>query len=236
MDKFYSGLKKLGLECSGKQINQFLTFYEMLIEKNKVMNLTAITEFEDVVEKHFLDSLSLTETINLNQRLRVLDLGTGAGFPGIPLKIAFPELEIVLMDSLNKRILFLKEVLNELELSDITAIHGRAEEMAVKAEYRETFDLCISRAVANLSSLSEYCIPFVKQGGMFISYKSGEVEEEAAQAKKAIGLLGGEIVELKKFQLAGTDISRSFVKIKKNLKTPKSYPRKAGEPTKNPIN
>ena len=235
MDKFYSGLKKLGLECSGKQINQFLTFYEMLIEKNKVMNLTAITEFEDVVEKHFLDSLSLTETINLNQRLRVLDLGTGAGFPGIPLKIAFPELEIVLMDSLNKRILFLKEVLNELELSDITAIHGRAEEMAVKAEYRETFDLCISRAVANLSSLSEYCIPFVKIGGTFVSYKSGNIEDEVVQSKKAISVLGGKIVKVQKFTLPDTDVSRSLVQIRKQKRTPKSYPRKSGTPTRNPI-
>ncbi len=236
LDKFQCGLKKLKIDLSEYDLKNFLIYYEMLIEKNKVMNLTTITEFQDVVEKHFLDSLSLVNSINLNQKLKVLDLGTGAGFPGIPLKIAFPEIDLVLMDSLNKRVLFLQEVIERLNLSGIIAVHGRAEELARNLMYREKFDLCVSRAVANLSSLSEYCIPFVKQGGMFISYKSGEVEEEAAQAKKAIGLLGGEIVELKKFQLAGTDISRSFVKIKKNLKTPKSYPRKAGEPTKNPIN
>lgn len=235
LDKFYAGLKKLGLECSEKQINQFLTFYEMVIEKNKVMNLTAITEFQDVVEKHFLDSLSLTETINLNQKIKVLDLGTGAGFPGIPLKIVFPELEIVLMDSLNKRILFLKEVLEELELSDITAVHGRAEEMAVKPEYRETFDLCVSRAVANLSSLSEYCIPFVKIGGNFVSYKSGDSEEEISQAKKAISVLGGKIIKVQKFTLPGTDVSRTLVQIEKQKRTPKSYPRKSGTPSRNPI-
>ena len=139
------------------------------------------------------------------------------------------------MDSLNKRILFLKEVLNELELSDITAIHGRAEEMAVKAEYRETFDLCISRAVANLSSLSEYCIPFVKIGGTFVSYKSGEIEDEVVQSKKAISVLGGKIVKVQKFTLPDTDVSRSLVQIRKQKRTPKSYPRKSGTPTRNPI-
>ncbi|EOS27350.1 16S rRNA (guanine(527)-N(7))-methyltransferase GidB [Lachnospiraceae bacterium 3-1] len=234
-DKFYAGLRSLGIECSQEKINQFLKFYQMLIEKNKVMNLTAITEFEDVVEKHFLDSLSLVKCINLNQNLRVLDLGTGAGFPGIPLKIVFPQLEIVLMDSLNKRVLFLKEVIEELNLSDILAVHGRAEEMAGKKEYREQFDLCISRAVANLSSLSEYCIPFVKIGGNFISYKSGEIEEETAQAKKAISVLGGSITKVEKFILTGTEVSRSFIQIEKKKKTPKSYPRKAGTPSKNPI-
>lgn len=228
-------MEALGIACSEKQIHQFLTFYEMLIEKNKVMNLTAITEFQDVIEKHFLDSLSLTENRDLNQKLKVLDLGTGAGFPGIPLKIAFSELEIVLMDSLNKRILFLKEVLEELGLSDITAVHGRAEEMAVKSDYREKFDLCVSRAVANLASLSEYCIPFVKVGGNFVSYKSGEVEEEVHQAKKAINVLGGKIVKVQKFTLPGTKVSRSFVQIEKQRKTPKGYPRKSGTPAKNPI-
>lgn len=225
----------MGISCSEKQIHQFLTFYEMLIEKNKVMNLTAITEFQDVIEKHFLDSLSLTENRNLNQKLKVLDLGTGAGFPGIPLKIAFPELEIVLMDSLNKRILFLKEVFEELGLFGITAVHGRAEEMAVKSDYREKFDLCVSRAVANLASLSEYCIPFVRVGGNFVSYKSGEVEEEVHQAKKAINVLGGKIVKVQKFILPGTEVSRSFVQIEKQRKTPKGYPRKSGTPAKNPI-
>lgn len=235
LDRFYAGLDALGITCSVIQINQFLTFYEMLIEKNKVMNLTAITEFQDVIEKHFLDSLSLAENRNLNQKLKAIDLGTGAGFPGIPLKIAFPELEIVLMDSLNKRILFLKEVIEELDLSGITAVHGRAEEMAVKSDYRETFDLCVSRAVANLSSLSEYCIPFVKVGGNFVSYKSAEVEEEVHQARKAINVLGGKIVKVQKFTLPGTEVSRSLIQIEKQRKTPKGYPRKSGTPSKNPI-
>ena len=235
LEKFKSGLNKLKIDLSEQQIQQFLKYYEMLIEKNKVMNLTAITEFEDVVEKHFLDSLSLIQQIELYQELKVLDLGTGAGFPGIPLKIAFPNLNIVLMDSLNKRINFLNEVIEDLQLKNIVAVHGRAEEMARKTEYRETFDLCVSRAVANLASLSEYCLPFVTQGGSFISYKSGEIEAELSQSKKAIFVLGGKIESVKKFRLVETDAERSFVQIKKVKKTPKTYPRKAGTPSKNPI-
>lgn len=235
LDKFKSGLNKLEIELSETQMQQFLTYYEMLVEKNKVMNLTAITEFEDVVEKHFLDSLSLAPQIDLHCNLKVLDLGTGAGFPGIPLKIAFPELEIVLMDSLNKRINFLNEVIETLKLEKITAVHGRAEEMARKAEYREQFDLCVSRAVANLASLSEYCIPFAAIGGSFISYKSGEIEEEVKQSKRAVFVLGGKIKNVEKFRLVETDAERSFVQIKKVKKTPKAYPRKAGTPSKNPI-
>lgn len=235
LEKFKSGLNKLEIDLSEQQIQQFLDYYEMLIEKNKVMNLTAITEFEDVVEKHFLDSLSLVQQIDLQQELQVLDLGTGAGFPGIPLKIAFPKLNIVLMDSLNKRINFLNEVIEALKLENIEAVHGRAEEMARKPEYREKFDLCVSRAVANLASLSEYCLPFVTQGGAFISYKSGEIEEEVTQSKKAVFLLGGKIESVKKFRLVETDAERSFVQIRKVKKTPKTYPRKAGTPSKNPI-
>ena len=147
LEKFQFGLERLNLELTEEMINQFLNFYEMLMEKNKVMNLTAITEFEDVVEKHFLDSLSLADRFDLNQKFKMIDLGTGAGFPGIPLKIVFPELEIVLMDSLNKRILFLQDVISELKLENISAVHGRAEEMARNSQYREKFDLCVSRAV-----------------------------------------------------------------------------------------
>lgn len=235
LDKFKSGLKKLKIELTKNQLQQFLTYYQMLIEKNKVMNLTAITEFEDVVEKHFLDSLSLTEQIDLKQNIKILDLGTGAGFPGIPLKIAFPELEIVLMDSLNKRITFLKEVIDELKLEKISAVHGRAEEMARKPEYREQFEICVSRAVANLASLSEYCLPFVSLHGKFISYKSGEIEEEIVGAQKAVFLLGGKIKEVNKFRLVENNAERSFVQIEKVKKTPKIYPRKAGTPSKDPI-
>ena len=233
LEKFEHGLNELGITLSEEQMQQFLTYYEMLVEKNKVMNLTAITEFDEVVEKHFLDSLSLVKAYDLTKSVRIMDLGTGAGFPGIPLKIAFPELEIVLADSLNKRILFLDEVIAELGLQKITTVHARAEELARNKEYRETFDLVVSRAVANLASLSEYCVPFVKLGGKFISYKSGEIEEELTNAKRAIFLLGGKTEEVVKFDLY--EQKRSFVLIKKEKGTPKTYPRKAGTPTKSPL-
>lgn len=233
LDKFEKGLKDLQIELSDEQVQQFLTYYEKLVETNKVMNLTAITEFEEVVEKHFLDSLSLVKVCDLSKEIRILDLGTGAGFPGIPLKIAFPELEIVLADSLNKRIKFLQDVIEELDLKKITAVHARAEELARNKEYREGFDLCVSRAVANLSTLSEYCMPFVKIGGNFISYKSGEIDEEVLNAKHAIFLLGGKTKDVFKFDLY--EQKRSFVIIEKTKGTPKAYPRKAGTPSKQPL-
>lgn len=235
LKKFKAGCEVLNIELTEEQYQQFITYYEMLIEKNKVMNLTAITEYDEVIEKHFLDSLSLIKAVDLEKELSILDLGTGAGFPGIPLKIAFPDLNVLLMDSLNKRINFLQEVIQTLGLEKITAVHGRAEEMARKKEYRENFDLCVSRAVANLASLSEYCIPFVKQGGFFISYKSGEIEEELQQAEKAVKVLGGKVKEVIKFELPNTEMSRSFVQVEKIKSTPKVYPRKAGTPGKEPI-
>lgn len=233
LEKFEKGLEELNLSLSKNQIQQFLTYYEMLIEKNKVMNLTAITEFDEVIEKHFLDSLSICRVFDLNREVKVLDMGTGAGFPGIPLKIAFPEIDLVLADSLNKRIHFLQEVIDALDLKKVEALHARAEEMGRNKEYREQFDLCVSRAVANLSSLSEYCIPFVKQGGQFISYKSGDIEEEVSNAKNAVFLLGGKLKDIYKFDLY--DQKRSFVMIEKVKGTPKTYPRKAGTPTKTPL-
>ena len=233
LEQFRMGLQKLHVELSQEQTEQFLRYYELLIEKNKVMNLTAITEFDEVIEKHFLDSLALNLVYDLKKEVSILDLGTGAGFPGIPLKIAFPKLKLVLADSLNKRIRFLDEVIEELKLKDITAVHARAEELGRNREYRESFDLCVSRAVANLSSLSEYCLPFVKPGGSFISYKSGEVEQEAAGAKKAVAVLGGEIREIYKFEI--NEQKRSFVIIDKKKATPKAYPRKAGTPAREPL-
>lgn len=233
LDKFKNSLDMLNISLSDKQIQQFLDYYELLVETNKVMNLTAITEFDEVIEKHFFDSLSLCQVYDLHCDVKILDMGTGAGFPGIPLKIAFPEIDLVLADSLNKRIRFLQDVINQLGLKKVEALHARAEEMGRNKLYREQFDLCVSRAVANLSSLSEYCIPFVKEGGKFISYKSGEIEEETNQANKAITILGGKVADVYKFDLY--EQKRSFVIIDKVKKTPKAYPRKAGTPTKMPL-
>lgn len=232
---FESKMNALGIVLTDVQKQQFDKFYELLVEWNRVMNLTGITEYEEVNEKHFVDSVSLVKAIDTDKVQTVIDIGTGAGFPGIPLKIAFPHLKVVLLDSLNKRINFLNVVINELGLTDIKTIHGRAEDYAKQVEYREQFDICVSRAVANLSTLSEYCIPYVKVGGMFIPYKSGEIDEEVQQAKKAIQILGGKLEEVIKFQLPDTEINRSFVKINKTQNTAKKYPRKAGLPTKEPL-
>ncbi len=232
-DNFIEELNKISITLSEKQLEQFRIYYEMLVEKNKVMNLTGITEWDEVLEKHFLDSISLIRAINLNQSLSVVDMGTGAGFPGLPLKIAFPNLKITLADSLNKRVIFLQEVIDELELEDIEAIHGRAEDLAREKCYREKYDLCVSRAVANLSTLSEYCLPFVKIGGQFISYKSGECDEEVAASKSAVFLLGGKIKDVVKFELG--ESGRSFIVIDKVKGTSKEYPRKAGTPSKKPL-
>lgn len=233
LEKFRQGLEKLNIDLTEEQTERFLDYYEFLIETNKVMNLTAITDFDEVIEKHFLDSLSLCRVFDLNRQIRVIDMGTGAGFPGIPLKIAFPQINLLLVDSLNKRIKFLREAAERLALENVEALHARAEEIAKDKQYREQFDLCVSRAVANLSTLSEYCIPFVKEGGMFISYKSGDIKEEVSAAEKAVAVLGGNINQVYRFELG--EQKRSFVMIEKQKKTPKAYPRKAGIPTRDPL-
>ena len=232
---FEAKLNEIGVILSDKQKEQFDKFYELLVEWNKVMNLTGITEYEEVNEKHFVDSLSIVKAIDMNQVNSLIDIGTGAGFPGIPLKIAFPHVKVVLLDSLNKRINFLNTVISELGLENIETIHGRAEDFAKQPTYREQFDLCVSRAVANLATLSEYCIPYVKKEGMFVPYKSGEIDVEVEQSKKAIHVLGGKLENVIKFQLPGTEIGRSFVVINKVQNTAKRYPRKAGLPSKEPI-
>ena len=214
---------------------QFHKYYELLMEWNKVMNLTAITEYNEVADKHFVDSLSIEKAVDLSKIDRVIDIGTGAGFPGIPIKIVYPHLHIILLDSLNKRVNFLNTVINELGLNNIEAVHGRAEDIAKKKEYREQFDLCVSRAVANLATLSEYCIPFVKKNGMFVSYKSGNIDEEVKKSSNAVKILGGSVEEIVKFQLQNTDLKRALVKIKKVNNTSKKYPRKAGMPGKEPL-
>lgn len=233
LDYFRSELEQLHISLSDIQKQQFIRYYELLIEKNKVMNLTTITEFDEVIEKHFIDSLSLVKIVNLHEDYSMIDMGTGAGFPGIPLKIAFPQLKITLADSLNKRVLFLQEVIDELDLHDIVAIHGRAEDLAFAPELREKYNFCVSRAVANLSTLSEYCLPFVKIGGTFVSYKSGDCDKEIQEAKSAIFLLGGKVREIEKFEIG--ENGRAFVLIDKVNGTSKNYPRKAGTPSKNPL-
>lgn len=233
--QFEKDLKELGIELSEHQIQQFLTYYEMLAEWNEVMNLTAITEYDDVMKKHFVDSLSLIRGFHVNQEVSVIDVGTGAGFPGLALKIAFPKLQVVLLDSLNKRIQFLNAVIEKLGLQGVETVHGRAEDFAKPGKLREKFDLCVSRAVANLSTLSEYCLPFVKVGGVFISYKSEKVAEELQTARRAIGILGGKIENQIEFTLPDSDIYRNLFIVKKEKETPNKYPRKAGLPSKEPL-
>lgn len=240
MNKLVNICNKINIEISDDQINCFEKYYELLIEKNKVMNLTAITDKEDVIVKHFIDSIALIpflldKGININNKLKIIDIGTGAGFPGLPLKIMMPDVKFTLVDSLNKRVSFLNEVIDELKLKDIEALHGRAEDYASDNKYREKYDICVSRAVANLSTLSEYCIPFVKENGFFISYKAGESEEEINKSKNAIKILGGKINKVEEFVLPGTDASRVFVFIRKKELTDKKYPRKAGVPAKKPL-
>jgi 16S rRNA (guanine527-N7)-methyltransferase len=238
-NEFIFQLKKsfeqIDIALTDKMANQFYDFYNLLIEKNKVMNLTSITEPYDVIEKHFIDSVALAKFYDFSKVSSCIDMGTGAGFPGIPLKIVFPHLNIMLLDSLNKRIDFLNSTIIELGLDEISTIHSRAEDGARNKNLREKYDICVSRAVSNLSTLSEYCIPFVKINGSFISYKSGNVSEEVNSAKKAIEILGGKIENVNEFVLPDSDYRRSFVNIKKVKCTGNKYPRKAGMPKNSPL-
>ena len=230
-----------GITLSDKQVEQFDKYLSLLVKWNEVMNLTAITEFNDVCKLHFVDSISSSKYIDFTKKdLSLIDIGTGAGFPGIPLKIVFPNLNVTLLDSLNKRLNFLNEVIDELGLNEsgsIRTLHGRAEDYCSSKEgsLRETFDIAVSRAVANMSTLSEYCLPYVKVGGLFIAYKSEKAQDELKDAKGAIHLLGGKLISTEEFLLPDFDISRNICIVEKKENTSKKYPRKAGVPSKQPL-
>ena len=226
--------EKAGFSTTEEQEKQFVSYYRLLVETNKVMNLTASTEWEEVIKKHFLDSAMILRYMDLKEK-KIIDVGTGAGFPGIPIKILCPSIKLVLLDSLNKRISFLRKVTEELGLTDVETIHSRAEDAGRIPALREQFDVSVSRAVANLSTLSEYCLPFVKMGGYFISYKSGKVEEELLSAKKAFSILCAVPEKVERFTVPGTDWERSLVFLLKEKNMSKRYPRKAGLPGKEPL-
>ena len=230
---FKEKLNKKCTELTEKQLQQFEDYMKLLLEWNEKINLTAITEEDDIILKHFVDSLTISKYIKKNSN--IVDVGTGAGFPGIPVKIAHEDVDVTLVDSLNKRILFLNEVIEKLKLQKVQTLHFRAEEFGQNKKYRESFDIATSRAVANLSTLVEYLLPLVKVGGICICMKGSEVEEELENSKKAIQILGGKIENVEEFTLPDSDIKRNIVIIKKVNQTPNKYPRKAGTPSKEPI-
>ena len=228
--------QKSGIVLSDQQISQFDRYYEMLIEKNKVMNLTTIVDFHDVLLKHFIDSVIASDRFIKKKSAKLIDVGTGAGFPGIPLKILYPDLRVTLLDSLNKRLLFIKEVVDELSLHHVELLHARAEDAARQKEYRERFDYSVARAVANMSTLCEYSLPFIREGGILAAYKAENIDEELKNASKAIMVLGGKLTGIEKVTLPELQIERNILLITKIKKTPSAYPRKAGIPGKEPIN
>lgn len=235
LKQFEESLKEKGINLTSQQLDQFEMYYETLVEWNEKMNLTAITDKEEVYLKHFYDSITAGFFFDLSKPIHLCDVGAGAGFPSIPLKIAFPHLEITIVDSLNKRITFLNHLANVLKLEKVHFIHDRAETFGVNPQYRETFDVVSARAVARLSVLSELCLPLVKVGGHFIAMKAANAKEELEMGKKAIALLGGKVEETFVFTLPIENSERNIIVIKKEKQTPKKYPRKPGTPNKMPI-
>ena len=240
--ELFETIKKLNIELDKRQVCQFLDYYDLLVSWNEKMNLTAVTSFPDVCLKHFADSLSLIKLfdsfddfVNFFSGKTLIDVGTGAGFPGIPLKILVPNCKITLMDSLDKRIKFLNEVIAGLELEGIETIHGRVEDFAHDKTMRESFDISVARAVAALPVLSEYCLPFVKVGGIFIAMKSEKAGEELAMSNHALDTLGGTLKKNVSFNLLDSSLSRTLLLFEKEKETPKAYPRKAGTPSKKPL-
>ncbi len=235
MDVLKMGSQDLGINLDDEKLKKFSIYKELLKEWNEKINITTITQDIEIDQKHFLDSITPFITDLFSGKKKIIDIGTGGGFPGLPLKIVNEELNITLLDSLNKRIIFLNEVINQLNLKDIEAVHGRAEEFSRMDSYREKYDICISRAVASLNTLSEYCIPFVKVGGYFISMKGPDIDEELSLSKNAINLLGGKIIESRLVTIPGTDITHSLIIIEKIKPTSTKYPRGGGKPRKNPL-
>lgn len=229
------GAKQLDITLSETQVDQFMRYKELLQEWNQKMNLTAITEDREVMTKHFLDCMTINKALNMSKQKTVIDIGTGAGFPGLVIKIAFPHLKVTLVDALKKRLTFLETVISELGLTDIECVHSRAEDLGKNKEYREGFDICASRAVANLAVLSEYTLPFVKVDGYLIALKGQKLDEELEQGQKAIQILGGQLEEVVHTGVPFTDLDHKIAKIKKVKPTATKYPRKAGEPTKSPL-
>ena len=231
----YQSCKEMGIVLNSTQIQQFMLYQKLLLEWNKNINLTAITEEREIILKHFVDCVSVVPHIAMTEGTSVIDVGTGAGFPGIPIKIVCPSISLTLLDSLQKRVVFLNEVVTKLSLQNVNCIHERAECAAKENHYRQQYYYCVSRAVAKMNVLLEYCLPFVKIGGIFVALKGRDAQKEVEQSQKAIELLGGELIEIKQIEIPHTDLEHKIVLIKKVAQTPQKYPRKAGKPVKNPI-
>lgn len=234
--KWFTGkLEERGITLSSVQLEQFETYYRLLVQWNEVMNLTGITEYDAVYEKHFYDSITVSFFAPIHDITSIADIGSGAGFPSIPLKVCFPHLKVLIVDSLNKRIQFLNTIVQELKLSDVTCMHGRAEDVARMPQYRDQFDLVTARAVAKLNVLNEFCLPFVKKGGLFIAMKGSQLVEEIAEAGRSLKELQGSIQSEHKLLLPNEQSERHLVCVQKNAATPKKYPRKPGTPLKQPL-
>lgn len=235
MKQLENALNNLSIPYSADTIDKFERYMERIIEWNDKVNLTAITEREEFIKKHFIDSVlcySFPEMIKANS---LIDVGTGAGFPGVPLALLYPEKKFILMDSLNKRLKIIDEICTDLKINNVITLHGRAEDLGKNKVHREKYDICVSRAVANLATLSEYCLPFIKVGGAFLAYKGMKAEEEIKDANKAIQLLGGKLIDERKVHLAEFDLEHNIIVIEKNKNTPAKFPRKAGTPSKEPL-